>query len=182
MSGRGEGQGFEASEPAPRREVLDPAALFRSLADAEIEYVLVGGLAVAAHGAPRATGDLDICPNPVEVNLRRLAGFLESVEAVSVEEGELDPDELPACDLEGLRGGGNFRLRTTLGALDVMQWLKPFEDDTWQALNKRAERRQVFDQTIRLCSYEDLIKMKQAAGRDQDLIDINNIKAARREL
>jgi len=162
--------------------VLDPAALFQGLADAEIEYVLVGGLALAAHGAPRATRDLDICPNPVDANLRRLADFLDSIDAASIDEGELDADEMPAFDLDGLRGGGNFRLRTRLGNLDVMQYLHPFEQRSWELLDKHAEERRVFGHTIRVCGYEDLLEMKTASGRDQDLIDIKSIKAARREV
>ncbi len=45
-----------------------------------------------------------------------------------------------------------------------------------------AEERRAFGTTVRVCSYEDLLEMKQAAGRDQDRIDIENLKAARREL
>lgn len=178
MSGRGEGAGASV----PRRVVLDPAAIFVALGRAKIDYVLIGGLAVGAHGAGRATRDVDICPNPADDNLRRLARFLEEIGAVNRDAGEPTSDELPAHDFEGLRGGGNFRLRTRLGDLDVMQHVGPFEGDTWAALDKRAEKRHVFGQDLRVCDYETLIAMKQAAGRDQDRIDIANLKAARREL
>ncbi|MGI9019589.1 MAG: hypothetical protein ACR2G3_02620 [Solirubrobacterales bacterium] len=139
-------------------------------------------MAVGAHGAGRATKDVDICPDPAEGNLRRLADLLESVDAVNADESQFEPDELPAHDLEGLKGGGNFRLRTHLGDLDVMQHVDPFEHETWAILDKHAEDRQAFGHTVRVCSYEDLLQMKRAAGRDQDRIDIENIKAARREL
>lgn len=181
MSDPGSGKGPDSGTRAGRG-VLDPTGLIEALADEKIEYVLVGGLAVAAHGYPRATGDLDICPNPSEENLVRLVGFLESVEARSLDEGEFDADELAAHDLEGLRGGGNFRLRTRLGKLDVMQYLEPFGERTWEVLDAHAEQRAVSGQPIRICGYRDLLAMKQAAGRDQDKIDIANIKAARREL
>ena len=180
MSGRG--RGGDGDEVVPRHVVLDPAGLFQALAEAKIDYVLIGGLALGAHGASRATKDVDICPNPEESNLRRLADLLRSIDAVNVDRGEFDAGELPAHDFEGLRGGGDFRLRTRLGALDVMQYVDPFEDRAWKTLNKHAETRKAFDCTIRVCSYEDLLAMKRAAGRDQDLIDIENIKAARREL
>jgi hypothetical protein len=133
----------------PRRDVLDPAALFQALAAGGVDYVLIGGLAVAAHGAVRATAGLDICPDPSAENLRRLSALLESIDARN---------------------------------LDVMQYVNPFGDRTWEVLSRHAEERQVFGDTIRVCSYEDLVEMKRAAGRDQDRIDIQNMKAARREL
>lgn len=176
MSGEGSG-----GAPPPG-EVLNPIDLFKSLAEAGVDYILVGGLAVAAHGAPRATGDIDICPDPAEDNLMRLAGFLDSVGARNLDEDEFAVGELPPLDLDGLRGGGNFRLRTKLGKLDLMQCLRLFDERTWEVLDRHAEDRQVFGHTIRVCGYEDLLEMKRAAGRDQDLIDIASIKAARREL
>jgi hypothetical protein len=165
-----------------KRVVLDPVAVFEALGDAEVDYVLIGGLAVGAHGAGRATRDVDICPNPSESNLRRLADLLESIDAVSADEDEFGADELPPHDLEGLKAGGNFRLRTRIGALDVMQYVEPFGGETWSTLDKHAEDRQAFGQTVRVCGYENLLEMKQAAGRDLDRIDIENLKAARREL
>jgi len=43
---------------------LHAGALLRRLHDAGIDYVVVGGLAVIAHGVQRFTNDLDICPAP----------------------------------------------------------------------------------------------------------------------
>lgn len=165
-----------------RGVVFDPAAIFRALAEARVDYVLIGGLAVGAHGAGRATRDVDICPDPSDDNLRRLADLLEETGAVNVDAGEFTADELPAHDRDGLRGGGNFRLRTRIGRLDVMQHVEPFGDDTWAVLDRHAEKRSAFGSSLRVCDYETLIEMKRAAGRDQDRIDIENLKAARREL
>lgn len=162
--------------------ILDPAAVFKALGDAEVDYVLIGGLAVGAHGAARATRDVDICPDPAEPNLRRLADLLESLDAVNAEADEFDAGELPAHDLAGLKSGGNFRLRTRLGNLDVMQYVEPFADETWTILDRHAEERRAFGQTVRVCGYEDLLEMKRASGRDQDRIDIETLRAARREL
>lgn len=174
--------GEEGPAAPGSREVVDPRRLFAALATAGVDYVLIGGMAVAAHGAPRATEDLDICPDPDEANLKRLADLLAAIDARSIDEGELGAEELPEHDLDGLRGGGNFRLRTRLGKLDVMQYLHPFDDETWTTLDRHAEPRHVFGQRIRVCGYEDLLAMKRAAGRGQDRIDIGNMKAARREL
>lgn len=63
-----------------------------------------------------------------------------------------------------------------------MTRLEPFEDETWVRLSKGAEEIRLGQRTLRLCSYVDLLEMKQAAGRDQDLVDIRNLKANRAEL
>ncbi len=178
MSGRGAAEDGNAAE---RRVVFNPTELFQALSEAEIDYVLVGGLAVAAYGYVRATQDLDLCPNPSEENLKRLADLLQELEAVNRDADNFAPDEFVPHDLEGLSRGGNFRLFTTLGPLDVMQYLRPFEAKSWKKLSYKAEPRTVFGQTICVCSYDDLLAMKTAAGREQDETDIKNIKAARRE-
>lgn len=182
MSKHGAGRS-EADQQSPQsREVLDPRALFEALAEAEIDYVLVGGFAVAAHGRIRASEDLDICPGPTRENLERLADFLVEVEASNLDADEFNEGELVPHDSDGLSQGGNFRLRTRLGKFDVLQHLEPFGEKTWKTLDKNAEPREVFGHRIRVCGYEDLIEMKTAAGRPIDRSDIADIKAARREL
>jgi hypothetical protein len=69
---------------------LDPAELFRRLSGAGVDYVLIGGLAVNAHGVIRSTKDLDICPAPDPANLRRLADVLSSLEVRQLGVGEQD--------------------------------------------------------------------------------------------
>ena len=102
-----------------------PDELIAALADGGVEYVLIGGLAVGAHGFPRATKDLDIVPAPDQPNLRRLAGVLRAIDARHFETGDFDPAEFPFDPLDpgDLREGGNFVLATRLGRLDIMQWV-----------------------------------------------------------
>ena len=66
----------ELEDNLRRAPDVRPDELIAALADAGIEYVLIGGLAVGAHGFPRATKDLDIVPNPDAANLKRLATLL----------------------------------------------------------------------------------------------------------
>ncbi|HUC07432.1 MAG TPA: hypothetical protein VMR96_05025, partial [Solirubrobacterales bacterium] len=58
---------------ATSRRPLEVDELLEVIDAHEVEYVIIGGFAVAAHGHPRATKDVDICPNPKQANLRRLA-------------------------------------------------------------------------------------------------------------
>jgi hypothetical protein len=100
--------------------------LLRALAGADVEYVLLGGVAVIAHGVIRTTRDVDICPAPDLENLQRLASMLRELGVRQLGEGE-DSDEVEMpydpTRAEDLAGGGNFRLRTPHGALDIMQWV-----------------------------------------------------------
>lgn len=167
---------------AERIVPIDPEELFKALGEARIDYILIGGLATAAHGVIRATKDMDICPNPSEQNLRRLADLLERLDAEILEVADFETDELISPDLEGLMAGGNFCLATSLGRLDVMQYLEPFEEDSWEALVRSAEMRALYGYKFRVCSFEALVTMKEAADRDQDRLDVKSLKAARGDL
>jgi hypothetical protein len=72
---------------------LDVSGLLRRLADAGIDYVLIGGLAVNAHGVIRSTKDVDNVPSADRANLSRLAHLLS----------ELFGIRLQVCSLAHLR-------------------------------------------------------------------------------
>ena len=180
----GRGGGGDAERRASLRRPLKPEPLLSALVGAEVEFIVVGGYAVAAHGYPRATKDIDICPNPSAQNLSRLAHVLDALDAepIGLEEFEGELELKP--DLEGLQGGGNWTLATALGRLDVMQHLEGLgaEGGGWNELRPHAVERPFLGHDCLFCSYEDLIVMKRAAGRPQDEIDIQNMKTARSEL
>jgi hypothetical protein len=173
------GAGGERRRPA---SVLDHRALVDALCQADVGFVVVGAFAVAAHGAVRGTQDLDICPDPDEGNLRRLADALVAIEARLVDAGEFEGELDVLPDLDGLKGGGNFRLDTKFGGLDLMQHLQPFGSTSWDRLNAGAEKRELGGHQILVAGYEDLLRMKRASKRPQDLIDVEDLRAARREL
>jgi hypothetical protein len=150
---------------------------------AQVEYVLIGGLAVSAHGAVRTTKDVDICPSPAPANLGRLAAFLATlgVRQLGVEKGGLSADEMPydPTRVEDLAVGGNFRLETPLGILDVMQWIPGIDSDhAYATLAAQADSTNAFGIVVRVCSLEHLLTMKRTAGRPIDLQDIADLEAA----
>jgi hypothetical protein len=107
-------------------EALDPLPLLRCLSERGVEHIIIGGFAVNAHGHVRSSKDLDVVPNPVLENLERLATALTDVNARDAEAGDFDLAELPrsATRTADLAQGGNFRLTTDLGDLDIMQWVR----------------------------------------------------------
>jgi hypothetical protein len=151
------------------RAAADPEAILAALDHHEVDYLVVGGIAVIAHGYPRFTLDLDIIPSPDVRNLNRLAKALGELEARA-----LGPEQKPlSLDLshpEGL-AVGNYFLTTNAGALDLFNGPHP-DMHRYRALEANAVEARVGELTIRAVGKDDLIDMKREAGRDKDLRDI----------
>jgi hypothetical protein len=162
-------------------EQLQATALLRALQEHDVSFVVIGGFGLSAHGFIRATKDLDIVPDPDRENLERLGAMLQSVDAY-VDLKDLDSDELGIKpDGDGLAEGGNWVLMTRFGLLDVLQTVAGVSG--FAAL--RAEALEVplpaLERPVLFAGYEHVIAMKSAAGRPQDLIDIDSLQRARGE-
>lgn len=176
----------DAEAQASTSRPLRPEPLIAALVDHQVDFIVVGGYAVAAHGFPRATKDIDICPDPSDDNLGRLAKALATLEATPIGldefEGEFDLEP----DLEDLKLGGNWTLLTKHGRLDVMQ-IFSFEgaaegEGAHGDLAPHAVERSFLGHQVKFCSYHDLLRMKRAAGRAQDKVDVESLRTARGEL
>jgi hypothetical protein len=138
-----------------------------------VDFVVIGGIAVAAHGYVRATKDVDIVPGPGRENLARLLAALTALDAQH-ELGDFRPEEMPLrLDLDGLAQGGNWFLSTRLGRLDVMQSVAGAR--SYDAMRAGA----IVKDGVAYVGLDDLIAIKQAAGRDVDRIDIRALEEAR---
>ncbi len=160
---------------------LEPTALLRALQEHDVAFVVIGGFALSAHGFVRGTKDVDIVPDPVRRNLERLARALQSIDA-RVDLKDLGPEELGIePDAEGLAAGGNWALTTRFGQLDVLQTVAGVGG--YESLREGAVEASVPDvgHPVAFAGYEHVIAMKSAAGRDQDLIDIDALRRARGE-
>lgn len=163
------------TEDAP----LEAGSLLSALTDGGVEFIIIGGLAVGAHGFPRATKDIDIVPEPSPENLKRLADVLSELDYEIIGGEEFEPEELVQPDVQGLVNGGSWVLRTRFGRLDILQHLEP--NIGYSDLNADPIEDEVFGARVRFCSYRHLVSMKVAAGRDQDLVDLARLRVARGE-
>lgn len=173
-----DGQPPSGSDPESALGVspLQLEALLGVLLDHRVEFVIIGGFGLSAHGVIRATKDLDVIPDPEPGNLGRLVAALREVHAAPLLADDFDPAELGIePDAQGLAQGGNWVLRTELGRLDVMQSVAGIRD--WASLRRRALRVEVPNAGACLfASLDDMVAMKVAAGRPQDQIDVASLQ------
>ncbi|HJZ37120.1 MAG TPA: hypothetical protein VJ204_12700 [Solirubrobacterales bacterium] len=159
---------------------LDIQGLLEQLAAAAVDYIVIGGVAVGFHGYVRATKDLDVVPEPSRENLERLAALLRSLNAELDGAGDFDAGELPdPLDPEVLAQGGNWVLQTRLGRFDLMQWQG--ERELWEMLSPAAVEVDLDGVLVKVAGYEDLIALKEQAGRPSDLEDLERLRQARGE-
>lgn len=64
------------------QKVTDLSAILEGLIEADVEFILVGGLAAVIQGAPVTTMDVDIVHNRSSENISKLFRFLKSIEAI----------------------------------------------------------------------------------------------------
>lgn len=151
------------------------AELITTLADAQVEFVVLGGVAVNAHGHVRGTEDLDICYARGRDNLARLAAALAPFGFWLRGGGR----ELPfVVDEKTLRSGLNFTLRSDrLGDLDLLGEVAGLGQ--YEQIAPTAVELILYGRTVRVVSLDQLERSKQAAGRPKDLIDLEAIRAIR---
>ena len=156
-------------------------AILAALVAHEVEFVLIGGLAVGHHGHPRATKDVDVVPAPDPKNLERLWAALNELAARPSAVGDFRPDELAASlSLDSLVRGGNWELSTRDGRLDILQYREGAIEsvDDYRRLRAGAVRGRYDFGDVWVVGYDDLIDLKSLAGRDQDLADIRALREA----
>jgi predicted nucleotidyltransferase len=159
---------------------LDIRGILEALVREDVEFLIIGGVAIGFHGYVRATKDVDVVPAPDPQNLTKLAEALRALDAQIEGAEEFEGEELPdPLDPEALALGGNWVLRTRLGRFDIMQWIG--EDALWEKLSPTAIEAEIGGLAVKVVSYEGLVALKENAGRPQDLLDLQRLQEARNE-
>lgn len=150
---------------------FDLRSLLEALNEADVSFVVIGGVAVGAHGFIRGTEDLDIVPDPDPENLEHLSKVLEQLESTlpTVEERSFNP----ATDYGVIRRGGNVTAMTRFGGLDVVQRARGVP--SYAQLADDAVESELLGIPVRICSLSRLREMKRAQDRTQDRLDLENL-------
>lgn len=136
--------------------------LLRLFHEENVDYVVVGGYAVIAHGFPRTTGDLDILVRPTTANARRAVGALGRYGFTRDEFEEADFLTVPNF-LSFASGSVWIDLMTQLPGVS-------FDDCLTGSLELKFA-----DVPVRYIGLQALRETKQATGRPQDLRDLENL-------
>jgi predicted nucleotidyltransferase len=135
----------------------------QSLNDNQVRYLVVGGYAVALHGHPRYTKDIDVW---IEISLDNAQKMLKALDQFGFaslglkEQDFLVPDQI-------------IQLGYPPSRIDVITTLEGVDFETCHAA--RVEVR-IDDVTVSFIDLENLKKNKKAAGRPQDLADLENLQ------
>jgi predicted nucleotidyltransferase len=148
-----------------------PTRLLAELADAAVDFVVIGGIAVVAHGHIRTTRDLDITYATDQSNVERLGRSLVTLDARLRGVAEVVPF---VPDGRTLRSAELLTLETTAGSLDLLA--HPPGAPAYAELRERAESIELDGRGVLIASIPDLLAMKHAAGRPRDLEDIEALQ------
>jgi hypothetical protein len=155
----------------------DPLEALRTLVDHDVRFVVIGGVAGRLWGSPTLTNDTDVCAAADADNLTRLADALRELGARL---RGVDDDVPFLLDARALASAEAFTFATDVGALDVL--MAPAGTAGFPELEANAERFDLGEGlVVSVCALDDLIRMKRAAGRPKDRIELEVLAAVRDE-
>jgi Nucleotidyl transferase of unknown function (DUF2204) len=127
-----------------------------------VEFVVVGGHAVAFHGHPRFTGDIDLLIRPTRENAEAVLRVLRDFGFGAL---KVDPADLttPGRILQLGRPPNRIDLLTSISAVTF--------DEAWETRVSGA----LDDQQVSFLGWDALIKNKTASGRDKDRLDVKRL-------
>ena len=161
-----------------QEEPFRPRELLRVLAEHDVDFVVVGGMAGTARGSAFITRDLDIAYARDPENLERLAAALRELGARL----RGAPRDVPfILDAKTLEAGAHFTFDTRRGPLDLLD--RPDGSPSYEELRRRAGTHLIVDGLpVAVASLDDLIAMKEATGRPRDKVVASELRLLADEL
>ena len=135
-----------------------------------VRFILIGAAAARIAGAPVVTEDFDVTPATDKANLGRLATALKELRARSRSPTDGSGAPFP-LDSDMLRTADMWTLTTSAGDLDIC--FTPSGTRGYRDLRREAVRTRVGPGiSVSVASLRDVIRSKEAAGRDKDLAQL----------
>ena len=161
--------------PAP----FDPGCIFGVLADHDVDYVLIGGLAAVIRGSTAMTNDADVVPADDADNLERLSAALVDLGArLRVESS---PHGVP-FDPHPALIKSMAMLNTTTRCGDVDLTFTPIALGDYATLVANADVFELGGHRVRVAALADIIRSKEAAGRAKDHATLPILRALQDEI
>ncbi|MDQ3801319.1 MAG: hypothetical protein M3384_18000 [Acidobacteriota bacterium] len=149
----------------------------RALTANNVEFVIVGGIAVRIHSSAYVTFDLDFCYLRTNENLRRIVTALAPFKPRPRD----FPENLPfVFDERTLQNGTNFTFKTKIGDIDLLGEVAGLGN--YKEVESESETKHLFGCDVKILSLEGLIKAKRSAGRAKDLLVLPELEALREAL
>lgn len=142
-------------------------AILEALIEQQVEFVVVGGVALVARGAPRTTEDIDLCYRREDGNLTRLARALAPLQPYLRDA----PPGLPfTLDAQTLKAGLNFTLTTSAGDVDLFGEISGL--GSYDEVKAAATPLPIYGKSVDVLDLAGLERAKTAAGRVKDIADL----------
>lgn len=146
----------------------------QSLADNNVDFVVVGGVAIKIHSSGYVTLDLDFCYARTKDNLKKIVSALSQFTPRPRD----FPKNLPYFfDERLLQNATNFTFETTIGDIDLLDEVAGV--GTYEQVKESSDIFEIYERDIRVLSVEALIAAKRAAGRTKDLLVLPELEALR---
>jgi hypothetical protein len=146
--------------------------VLNTLAEGKIDFIVIGGLAAAAHGSAMATFDVDVVYSRRRENIQRVVAALAPYKPYL----RGAPPGLPfKWDEKTVWMGLNFTLTTALGNIDLLGEVAGAGN--YDALLPHSVPSEMYGARCMCVNLEKLIKIKRAAGRPKDLLAVSELQA-----
>lgn len=162
-------------------DVFDPETILEVLHRHRVEFVLIGGVAAAAHGSTLVTTDVDVTPSRDEENLRRLAAALRELGArirTSDPQGVAFPIDSAFLSAQPRM----LNLVTVAGDLDLVFVPEGYEGGFEQLRDESVELEIVDGASTRVATLRAIVRSKEASGRGKDRAALPYLRALLEEI
>jgi predicted nucleotidyltransferase len=150
-----------------RMPELQVSELLHKLVESKVEFVLIGGLAMRAHGSAHTTDDMDVCYSRTDINIKAVSQAMAPLHPYM----RGAPQGLPfKFDEATIKAGLNFTLATARGEIDFLGEVAGLGG--YDKVFAQSREMSIFGFSLWVLTLDGLIAAKKAAGRRKDQLHV----------